>query len=156
MKQKFSILFDEANDKLIIREYAELDKEIMSLLCEESYDKEAVGSAIEQGIKDLVSVLRTKNLYPPEMFAEKIAEAVMDLYQTGGTEIVELRFDDLDLMVEEKAEENIEGLDDEAKEIDDLLEDDVDEDFEDDLEIKSIKSPLKVADEDGMDSGEDS
>ena len=34
MKQKYSIYKDTSNQKLIIKEYAELDKEILSLLCE--------------------------------------------------------------------------------------------------------------------------
>ncbi|MCK7503842.1 MAG: hypothetical protein MZV70_06840 [Desulfobacterales bacterium] len=42
MKQKYEILRDEDSKRLIIREYAELDKDVMSLLCEESYDRKAV------------------------------------------------------------------------------------------------------------------
>ncbi|MCK7511232.1 MAG: hypothetical protein MZV70_49000 [Desulfobacterales bacterium] len=49
MKQKYEILRDDDNKRLIIREFAELDKDTMSLLCEESYDKKAIKSAIGHG-----------------------------------------------------------------------------------------------------------
>jgi hypothetical protein len=50
MKQKYEILKDEDNKRLIIREYAELDKDVMSLLCEESY---GVATAWERRSTDL-------------------------------------------------------------------------------------------------------
>jgi hypothetical protein len=34
MKQKYAIVRDDKNKQLIVREFAELDKEILSLLCE--------------------------------------------------------------------------------------------------------------------------
>ena len=49
MKQKYTIHKDTDNKRLIIKEYAELDKEILSLLCEESYDDAWVTSAIQNG-----------------------------------------------------------------------------------------------------------
>jgi len=98
MKQKYEILKDEDNKRLIIREYAELDKEVMSLLCEESYDRKAVKSAISGGRDSLVSLLRTKNLYPPGMYAGKIADKVAAMYGSKGKAGEELAFDDLEFL----------------------------------------------------------
>ena len=65
MKQKYTIIKDSTNKQLIIREFAELDKEILSLLCEETYEQKAILAAIKKGKDNLISALRTKNLYPP-------------------------------------------------------------------------------------------
>ena len=42
MRQKYMILKDDENGKLIIRELAELDKEMFSMLCEETYEKNKI------------------------------------------------------------------------------------------------------------------
>ena len=80
MRQKYEIVRDDDNKRLIIREFAELDKDVMSLLCEETYDKKAIKSAMALGRDTLIAALRTKNLYPPGMYAGKIAETVVELY----------------------------------------------------------------------------
>ncbi len=49
MKQKFAISRDTGGEKIVIREYAELDKGAFSQLCKMSYDVEAVSVALEQG-----------------------------------------------------------------------------------------------------------
>jgi hypothetical protein len=46
MRQKYLILKDPDNDRLILREFAEVDKEMFSLLCEESYPTESLQAAI--------------------------------------------------------------------------------------------------------------
>jgi hypothetical protein len=65
MKQKYTIIKDSKNKQLIVREFAELDKEILSLLCEETYEQKVILAAIKKGKEDLISALRTNNLYPP-------------------------------------------------------------------------------------------
>ena len=42
MKQQYTILKDHDKSRLIIREFGELDKDSLSLLCEESYDDAVV------------------------------------------------------------------------------------------------------------------
>jgi hypothetical protein len=82
MKQKYTIVRDDKNNQLIIREFAELDKEILSLLCEETYDQKLIRAAIKSGKEELIAALRTNNLYPPGIYADKIANAVKELYRT--------------------------------------------------------------------------
>ncbi len=65
MKQKYTIIKDQKNKQLIIREFAELDKAILSLLCEETYEQKMIVAAIKSGQENLISALRTNNLYPP-------------------------------------------------------------------------------------------
>ncbi|MGD9081034.1 MAG: hypothetical protein PVG96_16925, partial [Desulfobacterales bacterium] len=100
MKQKYTIIKDSKNKQLIIREFAELDKEILSLLCEETYEQKDIIAAIKKGQQNLISALRTNNLYPPGIYAKKIADAIKELYATKDKESEELFFDDLELLAE--------------------------------------------------------
>jgi len=94
MKQKYLIHKDVENQTLVIKEYAELNKEILSLLCEETYPEDAIKAAIEEGKEKLVSVLRTRNMYPPSVFANSIADLVIVLYNSAGEQSTEIFLDD--------------------------------------------------------------
>jgi len=151
MKQKYSIDRDTKNEKLIIKEYAELDKEILSLLCEESYSDDTIVAAIESGTDDLVRALRTRNMYPPSSFAAKIASAVISLYENGAEQSIEIMFDDKELFEkEEEAVEPDDTVESDSEDIDELLDDEIDDDYEDKKLIKDLKSSLKVADDDSI------
>ncbi len=91
MKQKYLILKNDNTNKLIIREFVELDeRDVYSLACEETYDGEVIKSAITSGKEALISTLRTTNLYPPGSYAEKIAESVINLYSSENDQSQEL------------------------------------------------------------------
>ena len=149
MKQKYSILKDDKKNKLIIREYAELDKEILSLLCEEIYDNESIETAIAKGKETLISTLRTKALFPISIYAEKIAEAVINMYEHDNDQSVELFFNDRDILAKDRRAAVVEvEVESDPAEIDELLEGDIsDSDLDDDSEIKNITRPIKVDDE---------
>lgn len=158
MKQRFEIQVQ--GDKLVVKEYAELDKEMMSLLCEESYDRAAVGEAAALGAEAVMIAIRTKNMYPPRVYAQKLSEAIMEMLDSGSDEPVEVVINDLDLLtrgtIDHEAE--IEDLEEEEADIDDLLEDDIDaedDSLEDEIAVKKIKSSLKVADDEIADLDDD-
>jgi len=156
MKQKYTIHKDNDNQKLIIKEHAELDKEILSLLCEESYDDAGITAAIENGTAALVKMLRTRNMYPPSAIVSKIASAVVSLYDTGDEQPIEIMFDDKELFEKEVvAEEPEASIDADDEDIDDLLEDEIDDTYEDKKLIKDLKSSLKVADDESVDTESD-
>ncbi len=93
MKQKYLISRNDEKNKLTIKEFAELEKQDeYTLLCEETYSCEAVESAISKGKQALISTLRTTNLYPPALYAEKIAEVIMSLFSSESDQSVELFF----------------------------------------------------------------
>jgi hypothetical protein len=110
MRQKYVISRDGTENKLKIREYAIIDKNLnkvassmlekgnFSFLCEESYESEIIASSISKGVSTLVSILRTQNIFPIEPYATKIAESVMALYDLSEDGSVELFFDDVDLI----------------------------------------------------------
>jgi hypothetical protein len=155
MKQKYLILKTEEKTGLVIREYAELDKEIFSLLCEETFDDEVVNSAIEKGNNALIATLRTQNLFPIGIYAKEIAAAVTKMYESGDDQPVELFFDDTDLLIKDKRRTPVlDDLEEDDAEIDGLLDDeDIPETgFDDeDNDIKKITSPLKISDDDPVD-----
>ncbi len=110
MRQKFVISRNDVKNKLRISEYAIIDKmpkyaivpirqdERYTLLGEETYNSEVVASSIVKGRNDLLSMLRTKNLYPIEPYANKIVDSVIALYKSAKDHTTELFFDDVDLL----------------------------------------------------------
>jgi hypothetical protein len=153
MKQKFAIIRNDDQNTLTIREYAELDKEMMSLLCEESYSQDAISSAVQAGHQAVVDALRTNNMYPPTVFADPIARAIEGLFTQDGNMSAELFFDDKELFikeVEEVVDEPEENVKDDV-DVDELLDDNIEEDFSDDEGINKLKTSLKVAENDDTD-----
>lgn len=156
MKQKYTIIRDDKNKQLIIREFAELDKEILSLLCEETYDQKSINAAIKGSKEELIAALRTNNLYPPGIYADKIASAVKELYASKAKESVDLFFNDLELLAKEsKAEAVKEQLEEDSEDLDDVLEEDFESGYEDKEQLKKMDSSLKIADDEYGDGDED-
>jgi hypothetical protein len=156
MKQKYLILNEKKNNQIKIQEFAELDKETLSLLCEEAYDHKTIAAAISEGKDRLISALRTNNMYPPGIYAEKIAEAVMELHASKDKDSMELYFDDTNLLSKKRGTGRVdEQLDDDSADLDDILEDDFDESYEEKDELKKGNSSFKIADDDFGDIDED-
>jgi hypothetical protein len=144
MKQKYLILNDPANKLIKIQEFAELNKEMLSLLCEEAYEYQHIQMAVKAGKDDLIAALRTNNMYPPGIYAEQIAEAVTNLYQSGKSDSVELFFDDSILLSRSRDGARVaDQAVDEPVELDDVLDDDCDGSYTEKDEIKKIDSSLK-------------
>jgi hypothetical protein len=152
MKQKYLIINDRENKQFKIQEFAELNKETLSLLCEEAYDYKTIKSAVSAGKDALISTLRTNNLYPPGIYAEKIANAVIELHTSKDEESVELFFDDISLLAKKrKSSEITEQLEDDSADLDGMLEDDFDDDLSEKNGLKKIDTSLKVEDDDYVD-----
>lgn len=152
MKQKYLILNDKANKQIKIQEFAELNKQMLSLLCEEAYDYKTIKSAISDGKDELIAALRTNNMYPPGIYAEQIADAVIDLHQSKKQESVELFFDDINLLTKSRKTIKVtQQVEDEPVELDDMLEDDFDDSYSEKDEIKKIDPSLKIVDDNYVD-----
>jgi hypothetical protein len=152
MKQKYVVLLDNETGKLAIQEYAELDKEMLSLLCEETYDAITIKAAMEKDRNTLIQALRTHNMYPPCAYTERIADAIIDMFQPGANSSAELFFEERDMfdpVVESVVNEPDDDEDEDTGiEVDDLLDDDIDDDFEEKGIIKGLKKSIKISDED--------
>ena len=161
MKQKYTIVKDDKNSQLIIREFAELDKEILSLLCEETYDSKMIKAAIRSGSDKLIAALRTNNLYPPGIYAAKIADTVKQLYAAQGQGSADLYFNDLELLAAESEPETEQAdkendVEEQAEDMDELLEDDFESGYQEKDKISKLNSSLKIADNDYGDSPSES
>ena len=108
MRQKYQIIQDTTKNKLKIREYAILDKNLHKtktsmlshadycLLYEEMYDSAEILSSISKGRNQLVETLRTPDMFPIAPTADRIAEAVESLYASAKDASVELFFNDIE------------------------------------------------------------
>jgi len=154
MKQKYVVLLDKENGNLSIQEYAELDKEMLSLLCEETYDAAVIKAAMDKDQSALIQALRTNNMYPPGVYTERIAAAITEMFQPGANASAELFFEERDMFeaVDIEPMEDSEGDDDDEEagmDVDDLLDDDdIDDDFEEKGIIKNLKTAINISDED--------
>ena len=155
MKHKYTVSCDGVQKQLIISEYAELDKEMFSLLCEERYSEEKMRSALAQGTDALIAAFRTRNFYPTYTFAGRIAAAIKTLLTQDQADPVEIILDDADFLSRQVAEapQHVE-TEEESEDIDDLLDDNVEEEF-DDIDIDKINSGIKIADDDAPDIEEE-
>ncbi|QTA78203.1 Uncharacterized protein dnl_04200 [Desulfonema limicola] len=160
MKQKYQLSKDNETNQLILKEFAELDKDILSLLCEQVYDSSLVEAAAGENRETLIALLRTQNMYPPSLYMEKIADSVIELYGPGDISSAEIFFDDSDFLVSQQEEiDALAGLDDDSDDLDDLLDDadDLDDALVDDDDISNIgsNSSIKIADDESLDIEDD-
>jgi hypothetical protein len=149
MKQKYLILKNDEKNELTIQEFAELEKQDeYTLLCEETYSAKAIEFAISRGKEALISTLRTVNLYPPGLYAGKIAEAVMTLYNSASDQSIELFIDDRDFSSKDwKKSQDVVAIEDEPDEFDKTLEqepEELDGLLEDNDTIKNLTEPIKL------------
>jgi hypothetical protein len=151
MKQKYLITKDQKTQQVTIQEFAELDKDVFSLVCEEAYDGDKIKTAVSEGKDELIETLRTPNLYPVAEYADRIADSVIELFNQGGQESIEIAFDDIDALKKEKAA-RAEAEEDESVALDDLLNEDLDEEAED--SESSDDSQNESADENSGDVSE--
>ena len=155
MKQKYFIHKNDEKNELIIREFLEINKEMFSLVCEETYDNNDIESAIAKGEKHLVSALRTDNMYPIGLYANQLAESIITMYGTEHKEPIKLLFDDAlafsEIQEDLVASEHVEDVEDKVPEDNELFEDDFDS-----HKILKMNSAIKVADDEPDDNGVDS
>lgn len=153
MKQKYEILKDDDSRRILVREYAELDKDVMSLLCEESYERKTLKAAHAAGREALIRALRTPNLYPPSLYAGRIADQVAQMLGSRGPETAELVFDDLEFL--SRAPDTAAAAvvyETEVPEIDELLDAGLEEEkFEEGEDVGKIDSSLKIEDDEFVD-----
>jgi hypothetical protein len=146
MKQKYRIWKKEESKELLIQEYAVITSESrkkkipgllidedFSLLCEQTYRADDVKKATAQGKEELILFLRNQHFYPTGIYINLIADTVTSMYAAKGEQHEDLIFDDKDVQLGAPPEAEIGALteveedineDDQAENIDDLLEDD--------------------------------
>jgi hypothetical protein len=149
MKQKFLILKNDEKNELTIQEFAELEKrDEYTLLCEETYNAGTIASAISKDKKTLISILRTINLFPPGLYAGKIAEALMTLYNSASDQSIALFFDNRDFFSKDwEKSKDVDAIENEPSEFDETPEqepEELDGMIEDNDTIKNLTEPIKI------------
>ena len=109
MRQKYVLVRNDDKRQLLIREYAELDRGRMSLMCEETYPVEKIRAETARGKEQLVQALRTPNMYPPTIYLDQIADSVVTLLDAGEPSPLELFFDDAALLTKERQSAGFSG-----------------------------------------------
>jgi hypothetical protein len=147
MKQRFSISRSIGGEKIVIKEYAELDKGAFTLLCEESYEVETVEAALEKGSHLVIALLRTESLFPTNYFAEKLTAGLMDYIKQGGSDLVTIDADDSECISSSSKEVpgEVNGS------VDGLLEVDGDDIIDDDEPVEKLEAPIKIAEDETLD-----
>jgi len=158
MKQKFQILKNVDKNQIIVQEYAELDKDAFSLLCEEAYDIPQIEIAAKTGRRSLMDTLRTRNLYPIGVYTEKIADTIMEMLRSPEKGSEEIALDDMELISDDRSKEwgfGDEEIEEEPSELDELLEEEIEDDYDKEV-FDGYQSSVQVADEDSLEADEDS
>lgn len=128
MKQKYVLTKSGDKETLTISEYTELEKNMFSLICEESHDGDTIRAAIAEGAEKLISTFRTHNMYPRVTYAGELALGIIEMYRSNQNEKKEFMFDDKDAFNRTAAEDAtlLDMVEKEAASVDDLIEDDED------------------------------
>jgi hypothetical protein len=153
MKHKYVFSKDTTTGEVLIREYAELNKEIFSPVCETVYEAKQFEEALSQGPAALMAEMRTRNFYPPSSFSEKIVLGISDMISSGDQEMVEIYCDDADFLT--KSLDSQEVFEDIEEDENETLENFIDEDLPDTFDEKVKTSSVDSSDLDGEDDGLD-
>jgi len=143
MKHKYVFSKDTATGELSIREYAELNKDIFSPVCETVYEVNQFEKALAQGPAALMAEMRTHNFYPPSSFSEKIVLGISDMISASGQEMVEIFCDDADFLTKSlDGHEAFEEIDDDEDEtLDEFIDEDLPDSFNGDVKTGNVASP---------------
>jgi len=153
MRHKYIITRSPETEELILQELCELDKDVFSLVCEERFDNSTVLSAANLGMEALVNEIRTTNFFPCGLFAAKIAESVQKLFDPQSDPSVEVHCDDADYLSKKRVStEIIEEIEEDTADVDALLEDDFDSEFDDAIKAPGIEASVDDLIEDDFDS----
>ncbi|MFH2047211.1 MAG: hypothetical protein ABIK92_18945 [Pseudomonadota bacterium] len=156
MKQKYIIAKDDENNNFIISEYAELDKELFSMLCEETYNTSIIKDAISIGKDELIAAIRTHNFFPPILQAEKLAEAILALHDSQNVQSTEVLFDDASHLTKEVVELlEDEPIDGEPEEIEEIFDESFDEKYDAKTPITGRKASISIAEDEFVEGDED-
>ena len=127
MKQKYVIGKDDDNRSITITEYSEVDKDIYAQLCQETFLIADLPENLQDNAESVIQTFRTRNLFPPNDYAVRIASALAQLLDDDTQRIAEVKIDDKAeiterrLAAEKLAEEEMEDVLEED-ELDTILE----------------------------------
>ncbi len=131
MKHKYAISRNDDNSRITISEHSEVDKDIFARLCAETFLVKDLPEVLKNNPAEIINTFRTKNMFPPTDYAERIADSLTELMADDTRRIIEVKIDDKAeiterrLVAEKIAEEERKAL--QSGELDTILESDTDE-----------------------------
>ncbi len=144
MKQK--CILSKKKNTIVIKEVAQTEPGIFSLLYETEVNNEIVEEAVVKGNDAVIDMFRTHHFYPTRFFAGKIADGLIGMFGSDPTDSLHIEFNDIEGLQSKEPEEvepdKIENGK-ELAEIDNLLEDD--DAFEIDIDPNAPGAPATDA-----------
>ncbi len=147
MKHKYIIQKNRADEAFSIKEYAELDKEMFSFVCEEKYDTKLFQDLLTKGTKSFLTLLRTQNFFPPKQFVERIVQSIVPLLESAEQDSVELLCDDAEFLPRNSKVARASGeIEKDAEPLDNFIEeeDSLETDFDDTVNTRDGVVSIKV------------
>lgn len=146
MRHKYELTLTKSS--LTLREFGELDKEIFTLLCEETYPLDAIRESLDAGIDAVIAAFRSPNFYPTRYASEKLAVAVAEICRAKEADRMEVVLDDVQVLSDDQDPADIL---EEFEEANDGPGDDLDELLADDDKLSNTKGTLRIADSEDID-----
>ena len=142
MKHKYVFSKDTSTGEVLIREYAELNKDIFSPVCETVYEMKHFEMALSKGPAALMAGMRTRNFFPPSSFSEKIILGISEMISSSGQEMIEIFCDDSEFLSRNlDGHETFEDIeDDEDEALDNFIDEDLPDTFDEGVKTGSVDS----------------
>jgi hypothetical protein len=149
MKHKYVFNKDNDSGQLSIKEYAELSKEIFSVVCESNCDIKQIEEAMTGGDEAVVAKIRTQSFFPPGNFMERIVHSVTEMIASGEQSVAEIYCDDNEFLTKSlRGAESYGSIDDETDEsADEFMDDDLPDDFDGDVKPGSSGVSIDIEDD---------
>ena len=132
----------------MIQEYAELNKDIFSPVCESTYEARQIEEVAARGDEAVIAKMRTLNFFPPSSFSERIAQRLAELMASDEQGMVEVYCDDSEFLTKSLGGvESFEKVEDEEEEediLDDFIDDDLSDGFDDDVKSDGKGSAIDI------------
>lgn len=156
MKHKYVFGKDNDTGQLIIREYAELSKEIFTTVCESRCEVKQIEEAVAGGHEAVMAKMRNMNFFPPSSFLDRIAHGVTELITSGEQNAVEVYCDDSEFLTKSlNGQESFEKIEEDADESsDDFIDDDLPDDFGDKVKPRVPGVSIDIEDDAMEDEGD--
>ena len=103
MRYKIVIGINEKSE-LEIQEYSELEDEQFFLVYKNIYNSADIKSAIEEGDRVLIDILRNDKFFPSRDYMNQIMDVVKNIYAVNDENPFEISFDDQEFNIEETVE----------------------------------------------------
>ena len=143
MKQQIEFEKNLEKDKLIIREFGEVDPGVIMPLLEEEYSLDVIVKASAEGFNAFRQRLRTKSFFPATSVSKKLFEETSEYFKNDDISI-SISYDDIEGLPQEET-----YLPEDVIELDHLLAEDGEANEDELKEIDSAPDdPLKYSPED--------